>query len=66
MANTDMKRKICYAPPAVLKTVSIHTEGEIMAGSVVDHADITSVGQKVTDYDFSEGNTQGFSHTWED
>ena len=37
-----------------------------MAGSVVDHADITSVGQKVTDYDFSEGNTQGFNHTWED
>ena len=61
-----MKEKIQYVRPAILREVNLHTEGTLLAGSVVDHADITSVGQKVTDYNFSDGNTEGFNHTWED
>ena len=52
--------------PAILRKTPLCMEGEILAGSVVDHSDITSVGQRVKDYDFSEDNTGGFNFTWED
>ena len=62
----NMNKNKPYESPAIRRIVPIRMEGEILAGSVVDHADITSVGQKVTDYNFSDNNTEGFNHTWED
>lgn len=57
-----MRQKLRYVTPAVLREVPFQTEGELLAGSIVDKASITSVGQSVKDYDFS-GND--FNHDWE-
>lgn len=61
-----MKRKQPYKAPAILREVRLQLEGGLLDGSVVDHSDITSVGQRVKDYDFSEDNTDGFNFNWED
>lgn len=61
-----MKRKQPYKTPVVLREVILQLEGALLDGSLVDHADVTSVGQYVDDYNFSESNTEGFNFTWED
>jgi len=61
-----MKRKLPYKTPAIMREVHLQLEGGLLDGSLVDHSDITSVGQQVKDYDFSEGNSEGFNFTWED
>ena len=60
-----MKQKTRYIAPAVRRVMPIRLNGTLLSGSVVDHIDVTSVGQEVDnfDYDFS-GNTDGFNHEW--
>lgn len=62
----NMNKNKPYESPAIRRVIPLRVEGALLAGSVVDNASITSVGQKIDDYDFSKGNTHGFNHTWED
>ena len=61
-----MKRKIKFETPTVLQAVDLSLEGGLLAGSVVDNMAVRSMGQDVTEYDFSEGNTEGFNFEWGD
>lgn len=55
--TTNMK----YTKPEIKKIVELET-GELMAGSVVEKAEVTSTGQEVIDLDFSSGE---FNTQWE-
>jgi len=57
-----MTQKLRYATPIILREVNLHTEGTLLAGSVVDNSNVTSVGQKIDEYDFSQTT---FNHDWE-
>ncbi len=57
-----MKRKQPYKAPAILREVRLQLEGELLSGSVVDHIEVTSMGQDVENIDFS-GDT--FNHDWQ-
>ena len=61
-----MKRKHKFETPTVLQAVDLSLEGGLLAGSVVDNMAVRSMGQDVTEYDFSEGNTEGFNFEWGD
>lgn len=56
-----MKQKYHYDSPAIVRVIQLHTTGELLSGSVVDHSTVTTMGQEVTDYDFSQ---DGFNHEW--
>jgi hypothetical protein len=57
-----MKRKLHYETPAIRREVILRTEGEILAGSIVENADVRSVGQEVVDIDDFSGSE--FTYTW--
>ena len=59
----ETQKKNPYLPPLILREVAMYTEGALLAGSVVDKATVTSVGQEVNDLDWS---AEGFNHTWEE
>ena len=59
----ETKRKNPYVPPLILRNVAVYAERALLAGSVVDKATVTSVGQEVNDLDWS---AEGFNHTWEE
>ena len=50
-----------YEKPEIKKIVEIEST-DLMAGSVVDEAEVTSTGQEVIDLDFSSGE---FNTEWE-
>ena len=56
-----MKRKLHYETPAIRREVILRTEEEILAGSIVDNADVRITGQEVEDLDFSNAE---FTYTW--
>lgn len=56
-----MKQKYHYDSPAIVRVIQLHTTGELLSGSVVNHSTVTTMGQEVTDYDFSK---DGFNHEW--
>lgn len=56
-----MERKK-YITPRIKKVVILAEGYDILAGSVVDKADVTSTGQEVIDLDFSDDS---FNHNWE-
>ena len=56
-----MKRKLHYETPAIRREVILRTEGEILAGSIVDNADVMTTGQEVVDLDFSNAE---FTYSW--
>ena len=56
-----MKQKLHYETPAIRREVILRTEGEILAGSIVDNADVRTTGQEVVDLDFSNAE---FTYTW--
>ena len=58
-----MGTKKIYSAPAILRLVDYAPQEALLAGSIVDKANVTSVGQKVDTYDFSDDS---FNHTWED
>ena len=55
-----MKRKQPYKAPAILREVRLQLEGELLTGSVVDHIEVTSMGQ---DVDTKVAGTD-FTHEW--
>ena len=58
-----MKKKQQYVAPAILRQTQLSPGVSLLAQSVAPGG-ITSVGQKIDDYDFgAEGNT--FNHEWE-
>mgnify|MGYP006916097739 CR=1 FL=1 len=58
-----MKRKQGYKVPVIVRITSLSEGVALLSGSIVDNANVTSVGQKIDTYDFS---TDGFNHNWED
>ena len=56
-----MKRNQHYETPAIRREIILRTEGKILAGSIVDNADVRIVGQEVEDMDFSNAE---FTYTW--
>ena len=61
--TVEMKQKNNYAAPAILRVVGFVPRASLLAESIVDKANVTSVGQKVDTYDFSD---ESFNHIWED
>lgn len=55
--------KEIYHPAAILRRISLQTEGDLLSGSVVDKMQVQSAGQEVEEYDFS---TSPFNHSWEE
>lgn len=52
-----------YQSPRILKIVNIKLGNDLLSGSVVDSStSVTSTGQEVVDYDFSNSE---FNHNWE-
>ena len=58
-----MGTKRTYSPPVLLRLVDYAPQGALLAGSIVDKATVTSQGQQVDTYNWSE---EGLNHTWED
>ncbi|MBQ6302380.1 MAG: hypothetical protein IJK75_08350 [Bacteroidales bacterium] len=58
-----MKRKLHYETPAIRREVTLQMRGELLngAGSIVDNADVRTMGQEVQDLDFSGA---GFNYSW--
>lgn len=59
--STKMKEKSQYRAPAIVRTIHLRPSGALLSGSVVDHSTVTTMGQEVMDYDFSQ---DGFNHEW--
>ena len=57
-----MGTKKTYAAPAILRLVDYAPQEALLAGSIVDKANVTSQGQEVDTYDW---NDSGFNHKWE-
>lgn len=55
-------KKNYYEPPVILREVAFRPERGLLASSVVDNANIRSVGQEVEEQDWSTGD---FNHDWE-
>lgn len=51
-----------YTTPKILKIKYLSTSPNLLSGSVVEKAEVTSAGQEVVDYDFSNPE---FNHEWE-
>ena len=58
-----MKQKQQYVAPAILRQTALSPGVALLAQSIVDNNDITSVGQKIDDFDYG---ASGFNHDWED
>ena len=50
--------------PAVLRETVFKTECQLLSTSIVDETGVTTMGQKVDDYNWAD-DTQGFNHEWE-
>ena len=57
-----MMKKKDYKKPEVLRIVRLSMNGKVLAGSVVNDAEVKSMGQEVIEYDFSDDS---FNHDWE-
>lgn len=60
-----MKQKQQYVAPAILRQTALSMGVAILAQSIVDKANVVSMGQDVENLDFSPGNTNGFNFDWE-
>jgi len=49
-----MKTKVKFVKPAILREVSLESEGQILAGSIVDQVEVLSAGQEVHDINAEE------------
>lgn len=58
-----MDYKKNYQSPAVLRKADFIPGENLLAGSIVDKATVTSQGQQVDTYNFESDD---FNHTWED
>lgn len=52
-----------FKPARILARLPLETEGELLAGSVVDKMRVESTGQEVEEYNFSDSS---FNHSWEE
>ena len=52
-----------FITPAILQALSFREETPILAGSVVDQTTVSTTGQEVQDYDWSDSS---FNHNWND
>ena len=58
-----MKIRAFYAPPAILREVSLEVQGSILTESIYEKMTVETTGHEVKNYDWS--NEQFFNHTWE-
>ena len=61
-----MKRKQQYVAPAILRQTALSPGVALLAQSIVDNANVVSMGQDVKNLDFSPNNESGFNFEWED
>ena len=61
-----MKRKQQYVAPAILRQTHLSPGAALLAQSVVNNANVVSMGHNVENLDFSPENTSGFNFDWED
>ena len=61
-----MKRKKQFVTPLVLQEVQVQLEKDLLGGSVQNVMRLKSMGTEVKDYDFSDGNSEGYSVYWEE
>ena len=62
-----MKRKHKFESPTVLQAVDLSLEGGLLAGSIVDQLEITSVGQEVHDLNADDQQFEWNENwNWED
>lgn len=60
-----MKHKQQYVAPAILRQTALSQGVALLAQSIVDNANVVSMGQEVEDLDFSPSNTKGFNFDWD-
>ncbi len=58
-----MKQYKQYVSPVILRELPIAPNDQLLAGSVLDKANVTSVGQEVDDLNWNDPES-GFNHTW--
>ena len=58
---TTMQQKYKYNKPTIKKIVCLE-KTSIMSGSIVDETTVTSTGQEVVEFDFSD---ETFNQNWE-
>jgi hypothetical protein len=61
-----MKHKQQYVAPAILRQTALLPGVTLLSQSVVDNANVVSMGQDVENLDFSPDNSGGFNFNWED
>lgn len=53
-----------YMSPAIVRSVAIEMDAEILGGSIVDQVEgVKAIEQDVVEHDFSDATT--FNHSWE-
>lgn len=57
-----MNCKKPYQSPEILRKVAISSAASVLAGSIVDKANVVSQGQQVDTYNWTD---TGFNHDWE-
>ncbi len=60
-----MKQKQQYVAPAILRQTALSPGVALLAQSIVDKANVVSMGQDVENLDFSPNNSNGFNFDWE-
>ena len=61
-----MKRKKQFVTPRVLQEVQVQLETNLLGDSVQNVMKLRSMGTEVKNYDFSDGNSEGYSVYWEE
>lgn len=61
-----MKRRQQYLAPAILRQTALSPGATLLSQSVVNEANVKSMGQHVENLDFSPDNQNGFNFDWED
>lgn len=65
--NIYMKRRKQFVTPKVVQEVQIQLEKDMLeGGSAQNVTKLQSMGIDVENYDFSEGNTDGYTVEWYD
>lgn len=59
-----MKTKVKFVKPAILREISLDSEVQILAGSIVDQIEVISAGQEVHDIDASSEEFD-WNESWE-
>ena len=59
-----MNKKKLFVSPKVIQEVQVQLEKDFLDGSVQNALKVREMGIDLENYDFSEGNTDGYTLEW--